>query len=106
MTFPSGAGTIQNQWGPALPTADGGNEPIYPPTATPPATDVLVPPQSPSGSVTGESATSNYLTGETSTQTRLSEFGESETQQGSPAVNAPCSFNSLNPANFQTFRWE
>jgi len=86
--------------------ADGGNEPIYPPTATPPATDVLVPPQSPSGSVTGESATSNYLTGETSTQTRLSEFGESETQQGSPAVNAPCSFNSLNPANFQTFRWE
>jgi hypothetical protein len=106
MTYPSGSGVINNNWGPALPTANGGDEPVYAPTATPSATGSIAVPQSPSGSVTGESATSNYMTGETATETYLSTRGETAPQQGSPAVNAPCSFNSLNPASFQTFRWE
>jgi hypothetical protein len=106
MTYPNGSGVINNQWGPALPTANGGDEPVYSPTATPAATGAITVPQSPSGSVTGQSAASNYASGETSTQTRLSEFGESEPQQGTVALNAPYSFNGLNAAIFQTFRWE
>jgi hypothetical protein len=73
----------------------------------PPATGSIAVAQSPSGSVTNESASSNYLTGETSTQEYLADVLVVDSpQQGSPAVNAPCSFNSLNPASFQTYRWE
>jgi hypothetical protein len=57
---------MQNNWGPYFPQStyeypsDGG-------VPTPPAT----PPQSPSGSVTGESATDNFNLGQTSTQIAL-----------------------------------
>jgi hypothetical protein len=38
-----------NQWGPYTGPADGDTQPVYAPTATPPATGSLAPPQSPSG---------------------------------------------------------
>jgi hypothetical protein len=109
MTYPSGSGVINNQWGPAQPTANGATEPVYPPTATPAATSNLAPPQSPSGSVTGESATWNYSTGETSTQEFLTNVHPVETsQQGTLALNAPNSFaGGPLPANaVNSYRWE
>jgi|HubBroStandDraft_6_1064221.scaffolds.fasta_scaffold297353_1 hypothetical protein len=106
MTYPTGSGTITNQWGPALPTVNGGDAPVYPPTATPSATGSLAPPQSPSGSVTGQSAPFNFAHTITSTQEFLTNVELDDAQQGTPAINAPCSFNSLNAATFQTFRWE
>jgi len=99
-----------NQWGPYV--SNNGTDAEFPNyvvplgTATPQPTGSIVVPQSPSGSVTNESASSNYVSGETSTETYLSTFGETEPQQGTMQINAPCSFNTLNPATFQTFRWE
>jgi hypothetical protein len=73
----------------------------------PPATGSIAVPQSPSGSVTNESATSNYTTGETSTQEFLADvLAVDSAQQGSNVTNSVCSFNSLNSANFQKFTWE
>jgi hypothetical protein len=134
MTYP--ASGSQNQWGFYIPastyeySSDGG---------IPPATGALVPAQSPSGSVTNESATFNFAETITSTENYVSQItaarndgtpfsdelpvnlvvdgkfdletvpsgpGGSEGSEGSPQVNAPCSFNTLNPAIFQTFRWE
>jgi hypothetical protein len=103
MTYP--ASGSQNQWGFYAPAstyeypADGG---------TPPAPSILAPPQSPSGSVTGESANSNFTSGETSTETYLRAFGETEEQQGSPTLNAPNPFGANLPGGVmaQTFRWE
>jgi hypothetical protein len=74
---------------------------------TPPPTGDLDPPQSPSGSATNESATFNYAHGVTSTEEFLTDvIVVDSAQQGTNVQNAVCSFNSLNPANFQTFRWE
>lgn len=128
MTYPSGSGVINNQWGPAQPDAPAGNEP-------PPTGDIVVP-QAPSGSVTNESATFNYANTITSTENYLSEMIDaadegvpfnsaqpppalnvdettpdaptgSDTQQGSPALNAPNSFAGVLPANaVNVFRWE
>jgi hypothetical protein len=109
MTYPSGSGTISNNWGPAQPTANGGDAPVYPPTATPSAPGNLAPPQSPSGSVTNESATFNYAHGVTSTAEFLTDvIVVDSAQQGSPTLNAPNSFagGSL-PANaVNSYRWE
>jgi hypothetical protein len=58
-----------NNWGPYTSNIDG---PVYPPTATPPPTGQLDPPQSPSGGVTNESATWNYANSETSTENYVS----------------------------------
>lgn len=109
MTYPSGSGTINNNWGPASPTANGADAPIYPPTATPPATGSLSPPQSPSGSVTNEAATWNFANDETSTQEFLTNVHPVESaQQGTPALNAPNTFaGGPLPANaVNSFRWE
>ncbi len=84
MTYPANpAGT--NQWGGwSLPTTGG----------TPPPTGQLAPPQSPSGSVTNESATWNYANSETSTENYVSamvaagqEAVSFNTTEPSPALN-------------------
>jgi hypothetical protein len=102
------AGT--NQWGPYTAndgTAEYPNYAVPQGTATPSPTGDLDPPQSPSGSVTNESATFNFAETITSTEEFLTDvLVVDSAQQGSSAVNAACSFNSLNPAIFQTFRWE
>jgi hypothetical protein len=99
MTYPSGSGVINNQWGPAYPNAPAGSEP--------PATGSIIVPQSPSGSVTGQAAVFNFTNTITSTEEFLSDvIVVDDEQQGSAALNAPCSFNTLNAALFQTFRWE
>jgi hypothetical protein len=60
--------------GEAVPNPNATQPSLFSNTATipivnnPPATGLLVPPQSPSGSVTGQSATYNYSVTETSTQ--------------------------------------
>jgi hypothetical protein len=99
-----------NQWGPYTAndgTAEYPNYALPVGTATPSATANLDPPQSPSGSVTNESATFNVAETITSTEEFLTDvLVVDSAQQGSSAVNAACSFNSLNPAIFQTFRWE
>jgi hypothetical protein len=106
MTYPSGSGVIVNNYGPGLPNTGASAEPVYAPSAVPSSTGTLAPPQSPSGDITGQSAASNFVSGETSTQTRLSEFGESEAQQGSNVTNSVCSFNSLAASAFQRFTFE
>jgi hypothetical protein len=104
MTYPNSG--FQNQWGfytsasaySYAPPLGGG---------TPPAPGSIVVPQSPSGSVAGQSASFNFANTITSTQETLENVSKVDSaQQGTPALNAPNSFNSLNPAIFQTFRWE
>ena len=106
MTYP--ASGSQNQWGYYTPAStytypsDGG---------VPPATGTLDPPQSPSGSVTGESATSNYATGETSTETFLADvLVVDRTQQGTPAISnvtsITASMGGINPNLVQVNRWQ
>lgn len=53
MTFPSGAGTINNNFGPANPNAGVTAEPTYPPSAAPDPTGDLVVTGSPVGVNTG-----------------------------------------------------
>ena len=82
-----------NQWGPFTTPASGDTTPTYAPTATPgkPAT----PPQSPSGSVTGQSATWNYNAGETSTRYYLDTvFNVYSAQQGVNAISNLLSITS------------
>lgn len=130
MTYPSGSGVINNQWGPAYPDAPAGNEP-------PPTGDIVVP-QAPSGSVTNESASFNYVNTITSTENYLSEMigaadegiafnfstpapalnvaeilptynpnADSGVQEGTPAINAADPFTGVLPANaVNVFRWE
>jgi hypothetical protein len=87
MTYPSGSGTISNNWGPALPTANGGDAPVYPPTATPSPTASTVAPQSPSGSVTNQAATWNFANTESSTRFYLdSILNVDSVQWGTPAL--------------------
>jgi hypothetical protein len=77
---------MQNNWGPYTPAntyeypADGGQP-----------TPLATPPQSPSGSVTNESATFNFAETITSTEQKLTNVLEVEdTQQGTPAqTSAP-----------------
>lgn len=76
---------------------------------TPPPTGNLVPPQSPSGSVTGQSATWNFANGETSTHFFLDTVLNVESaQQGATVLNAPNSFaGGPLPANaVNSYRWE
>jgi hypothetical protein len=65
MTYPAGDSSSVNQWGPTAPASDFVNPPAGVPAPSP-AT-----PQSPSGSVTGESATWNFANSETSTEQAL-----------------------------------
>lgn len=76
-----------NNWGPYPPATDGGSAPVYPPTATPAPTGQLDPPQSPSGSVTGQSATFNYTNDITSTEEFLTSVGVDSAQQGTSAIS-------------------
>lgn len=80
MTYPISA--TSNSWGPyAAASTLSYQEPIG--TGTPPPTSNLAPPQSPSGSVTGEAATWNYTNGETSTENYTSAMVEAA-QEGTP----------------------
>jgi hypothetical protein len=99
-----------NNWGPYT-TADatGAQYPSYPApqgTATPPPTGNLAFPQSPSGSVTNQSATWNFTNGETSTQNYVSGL-VAKTQQGLPALNAPvvCT-GGVSAARQSSYRWQ
>jgi hypothetical protein len=99
-----------NNWGPYT-TADstGAQYPSYPApegTATPPPTGNLAPAQSPSGSVTNQSATWNFTNGETSTEEYVSVL-VAKTQQGSASVNAANPFAGVLPQyGVQQFRWQ
>jgi hypothetical protein len=71
-----------NQWGVYYITGAAGSGQVGNPS-------LQIPPQSPSGSVTNESATWNYNAGETSTQYYLdSVLNIDAVQQGTPALNA------------------
>jgi hypothetical protein len=60
-----------NSWGPYTSASDGDLQPVYPPTSFPEPTGDLVVAQSPSGSVTNQSATWNFDNDLTSTQNVL-----------------------------------
>lgn len=76
----------QNQWGPwTLQPSAVANY-----TANPVSAPIA--PQSPSGSVTGQSAASNFASGVTSTQQELTGVVEAA-QQGKAAQNAPQTFS-------------
>lgn len=121
-----------NNWGPWQPAS---NLEYQGEGGTPPSTGNLDSPQSPSGSVTGESAAFNYVKTITSTQNFVSEMvgaadeglpfnfstpsaasnvdetipdapTGSDTQQGSPALNAPQTFGGLAPNSVNSYRWE
>jgi hypothetical protein len=97
--------TGTNQWG-AYTANDGSAEfPNYAVpegTATPTPTGSLNPPQSPSGAITTNTGRS-----ETATETFLSQFGESEVQQGTAAINAANPFAGVLPQYaVQQYRWE
>jgi len=117
MTYPSGSGVINNQWGPA--------EPNTPVGTAPPATGTIAVPQDPSGVIL-EFVTSTIVNGAPGTLIQNNspsewEFTNSElaaenytaemvaaahVQQGSNVTNSVVSFNSLNSANFQKFTFE
>jgi hypothetical protein len=79
-----------NQWGPFVPNTGASAEPVYPPSATPDPTGDLDPPQSPSGSVTGESGTYNFDASITSTENFLrNELQPESAQQGVAALESP-----------------
>lgn len=72
-----------NNYGPWYPTASGGGSGAV---SNP---SLQIPPQSPSGSVTGESAAFNYANDITSTEEFLTNVIEVDSaQQGTPALNA------------------
>jgi len=117
MTYPSGSGVINNNWGPAEPNAPVGT--------IPPATGTITVPQDPSGVIL-EFVTSTIVNGAPGTLVQNNspsewEFTNGELaaenytaemvtaahmQQGSPVQNSVVSFNSLNAASFQKFSWE
>jgi hypothetical protein len=103
MTYP--ATGSQNQWGyftaqstysyPA-PVGDG----------VAPSTGNLGPPQSPSGSVTGESATFNFAETITSTEEFLTNVIEVDSaQQGAPALNASSQVTLAGVTNLAVNNW-
>jgi hypothetical protein len=53
MTYPSGAGVITNNYGPALPNTGATAEPVYPPTATPQPVGEITVLQDPTGVISG-----------------------------------------------------
>src|SRR5438876_11173525 len=82
-----------NSWGPFTTSAAGDITPSYAPTATPgkPST----PPQSPSGSLTGQAATWNYNNSKTSTQYYLDVvLNVDSAQQGANAISNVLSITS------------
>jgi hypothetical protein len=88
-----------NQWGPWQLASNlvGG---------TPPATGLLVPPQSPSGSVTAESATFNYNGTITSTMEMLADVIQVRSgPSGQPAQNAPVTYNGTAWANAGSYKF-
>jgi hypothetical protein len=96
-----------NQWGAYTANDNSAEFPNYAVpegTATPSPTGSLNPPESPSGAIT-----TNTGRNETATETYLSEFGESEAQQGATVANATNTFSGgggVNPLAVQVFRWE
>jgi hypothetical protein len=105
MTYPSSG--FQNQWGFYAPATTY----AYAPAGTPPATGTLSPPQSPSGSVTNESANWNFVNDETSTQEFLSDVLSVENaQQGTAAISnvasISSSFGGISASNIQVFKWQ
>jgi hypothetical protein len=83
MTYPSSG--FQNQWGFYVPQSTY----EYPNSGgQPPATGQLDPPQSPSGSVTNESATFNFANEITSTQEFLQDVMEIDSAQQGPLAIA------------------
>jgi len=68
-----------NSWGPYTTPSYDDSLPVYSPTATP--SEPGIPPQSPSGSVTGQAATWNYANDSTSTEEYLTNVIEVDSAQ-------------------------
>jgi hypothetical protein len=88
-----------NQWGPYFPQSqfEYGGQPTTPAT----------PAQSPSGSVTGQSAAWNYSTGDTSTNEFLQNVALVEgAQEGSPALTSPVTIQGLSPVAISQNNWQ
>jgi hypothetical protein len=92
-----------NQWGPYFPQASYSYPaPIGSGVPTAPAT----PAQSPSGSVTNQSAPWNYTNSETSTQFYLDvTLNVDSAQQGQPAQNSPVTYGAA-WANAGSVKWQ
>jgi len=105
-----------NAWGPYTtpvgPTGTEGNpvreaNPTYAPTAVPAKPGV--PPQSPSGSVTGQAGAYNYTHSIQSTAEFLNGIGENILQQGGAAISnvkqITTSFAGIDPATVAVNNW-
>src|SRR5208283_2895827 len=91
-----------NNYGPWYTTASGGGSGAV---SNP---SLQTPPQSPSGSVTGESATFNYNETITSTEEYLTNILEVDsTQQGTPTLNATSQvvLAGVSPSNLAVDNW-
>ncbi|HLX84849.1 MAG TPA: hypothetical protein VKR59_13180 [Terriglobales bacterium] len=80
------SGTNNN--GPYTGPANSDTFPTYAPTATPPATGGLVPPQSPSGSVTNQASTSEYANSELAATNFTTQLQDAA-QKGDAFTNCP-----------------
>ncbi len=88
-----------NQWGVYYITGAAGSGQVGNPS-------LQIPPQSPSGSVTNESATWNYANDLTSTEEYLTHILEVDSaQQGSPSSNVAITLAGVDPKQIAQNNW-